>query len=392
MNGMVADPIDVLLKFRIPHSTFRISMQHLYLHVPFCSRRCSYCDFAIAVRREVPAGEYVEAIRRELDLLGRGKGDEGRVGPLETIYLGGGTPSKLPADAVNALLRTLSSYASFSTTLEVTLEANPEEVTPESAAAWQKAGINRVSLGAQTFDDTVLRWMHRTHDAASIGQAVRLLRQAGIDNISLDLIFALPETLHRDWGRDLDQLVTLHPSHVSIYGLTVEPRTPLARWISRGATVPSDDDRYADEYLTAHERLGAAGYQFYEVSNASLPGLESRHNSAYWTGAPYLGLGPSAHSFDGRARRWNLPAWEAYRRAISEGRSAIESEEILTDEQRRLEALYLGLRTRTGISLTASTALTALTARGWLLHRDSRVACTPEGWLRLDDLVKLLAD
>ena len=374
---------------RTPHSTlvsYISHVHHLYLHVPFCSRRCSYCDFAIAVRREVPAGEYVGSITTELRLVGEG------MGPLETIYFGGGTPSKLPAEAINALLHTILSYGSSSTSFEVTLEANPEDVTSTSAAAWRNAGVNRVSLGAQSFDDSVLAWMHRTHDAASIAQAVRMLRQAEIDNISLDLIFALPEELHRDWGRDLEQAVSLHPTHLSLYGLTVEPRTPLARWVSRGATVPPDDDRYADEYLTAHERLGAAGYQFYEVSNASLPGFESRHNSAYWTGAPYLGLGPSAHSFDGRARRWNLSAWEAYRSAISEGRSPIESQEILTDEQRRLEALYLGLRTRTGISLTASTALTALTARGWLLHRDSHVACTPEGWLRLDDLVKLLAD
>jgi oxygen-independent coproporphyrinogen-3 oxidase len=172
----------------------------------------------------------------------------------------------------------------------------------------------------------------------------------------------------------------------------VEPRTPLARWVSRGATVPSNDDRYADEYLLAHERLGARGYQFYEVSNAALPGFESRHNSAYWTGRPYLGLGPSAHSFDGRARRWNLSAWEAYRRAVTEGRSPVESEEILTEEQRELEAIYLGLRTRDGLSLTAldrpGPPLPDLSA--WLETSGSRIRCTTEGWLRLDSLVSAL--
>ncbi|HEY6808754.1 MAG TPA: hypothetical protein VI160_08190, partial [Gemmatimonadales bacterium] len=198
--------------------------------------------------------------------------------------------------------------------------------------------------------------------------------------------------------RDLDQLVTLHPSHVSVYGLTVEPRTPLARWVSRGATVPSDDERYADEYLLAHERLGAAGYQFYEVSNASLPGFESRHNSAYWTGAPYRGLGPAAHSFDGRTRRWNLSAWEAYRAALADGKSPVEAEETLSDEQRHIERLYLGLRTSRGIpisdlALHSPTArppdrLTAWTSAGWAEASGDRVRLRPEGWLLLDALVR----
>src|SRR6266852_349776 len=197
---------------------------------------------------------------------------------------------------------------------EVTLEANPEDVTPDAAHAWASAGINRVSLGAQSFDDRVLQWMHRSHDAARIGAAVHALRGAGIENISLDLIFALPDDLRRDWERDLDLALALRPNHLSLYGLTVEPRTPLDRWISRGATHAPDDERYAEEYLFAHSRLMADGYHFYEVSNASLPGFRSQHNSAYWSGQPYVGLGPAAHSFDGTTRRWNLRAWEAYRR------------------------------------------------------------------------------
>src|SRR5205814_834371 len=157
-------------------------------------------------------------------------------------------------------------------------------------------GINRVSLGAQSFDDRVLQWMHRSHDAARIAAAVRTLRDTGVDNISLDLIFALPTMLERDWARDLEQALALRPDHLSLYGLTVEERTPLARWISRGAAAPPDDDRYADEYLLAHSRLAACGYRFYEVSNAARDGRRSRHNSAYWSGRPYRGLGPAAHS------------------------------------------------------------------------------------------------
>ncbi|HEX9611171.1 MAG TPA: radical SAM family heme chaperone HemW [Gemmatimonadales bacterium] len=365
-------------------------MRHLYLHVPFCVRRCSYCDFSIAVRKRIPAGEYVNAVLQEFVRRGEQEGS------LETLYLGGGTPSLLPPEAMQTLLNELAlkfriPHSAFRT-MEVTLEANPEDVTAASVRTWRAAGVNRVSLGAQSFDDRVLQWMHRSHDAARIGAAVQALRGAGIDNISLDLIFALPSALERDWARDLDMACALLPTHLSLYGLTVEPRTPLDRWISRGAVRVPDDSRYADEYLLAHARLRMAGYEFYEVSNAALVGYRSKHNSAYWSGGPYLGLGPAAHSFDGRVRRWNVSAWEAYRRAISEGRSPIESEEVLTGEQRELEGLYLALRTAEGVSLSACPPdrLPAWVAAGWVVLDGGRVRCTPEGWLRLDELVAKL--
>src|SRR5437870_3498010 len=371
-------------------------MPHLYLHVPFCRRRCTYCDFAIAVRKRIPAREYVDAVLQELKLLGRTdpgrKPGETKDFGLETIYLGGGTPSLLPPEAISALLTSL--LDAFRVTpsrdaLEVTLEANPEDVTPETARAWRRAGVNRVSLGAQSFDDGVLQWMHRSHDSARIGEAVGGLRAAGFDNISLDLIFALPAELERDWARDLDLACSLLPAHLSLYGLTVAERTPLARWISRGATSAPDDERYAAEYVLAHRHLAACGYEFYEVSNAARDGHRSRHNSAYWSGRAYVGLGPAAHSFDGRARRWNTAAWEAYRRALAAGRSPVDSEEVLTDEQRELERVYLSLRTDTGVSLSAYPAnrLTAWVSAGWATIAGGYVRLTPEGWLRLDALV-----
>src|SRR5437867_6764347 len=370
-------------------------MPHLYLHVPFCARRCSYCDFSIAVRKRVPAGEYVAAIEGELSTLVQ-RGDVASGDVFDTIYLGGGTPSLLPPDAISQLLDAIRDklripHSEFRTDLEVTLEANPEDVTPDNAVAWRRAGVNRVSLGAQSFDDGVLRWMHRSHDAARIGDAVGMLRRAGIANVSLDLIFALPAELGRDWGRDLDHALALEPSHLSLYGLTVEQRTPLARWISRGAATAPDDERYAAEYLQAHLRLTTYGYRFYEVSNAARDGWRSRHNAAYWSGRPYLGCGPAAHSFDGRVRRWNLAAWEAYRRAVAAGRSPVESEEALSDEQRELERVYLSLRTAEGLHLTAPyrllPSLPVWVDRGWVEVRGERLVCTPEGWLRLDALV-----
>jgi len=358
---------------------------HLYLHVPFCQRRCSYCDFSIAVRKRIPVREYVDVVLQEA-------GQVGQAG-FETIYFGGGTPSLLPPAGIATLLEKLRPRTTHDvrrTVAEVTLEANPEDVTPENAKGWRAAGVNRVSLGAQSFDDVVLKWMHRSHGAARIGAAVHALRGAGIENISLDLIFALPDELGRDWERDLDMALALRPTHLSLYGLTVEPRTPLDRWISRGATQAPADERYAEEYLTAHGRLTAGGFSFYEVSNAARDGYRSRHNSAYWSGKPYVGLGPAAHSFDGRTRRWNLRAWEAYRRAIAEGRSAIESEETLTDEQRELEAIYLGLRTTEGIPFSALRRLPA-SFGAWVFEESGTLKCTPEGWLRLDSLVNDLA-
>ncbi len=364
-------------------------MRHVYLHIPFCRRRCSYCDFSIAVRKRIPAREYVTAVLGELDLV---RAADPGAGDLETLYLGGGTPSLLPPDALKTLLTSLRDAFHVTTSrddVEVTLEANPEDVTPDNARAWRESGVNRVSLGAQSFDDRVLKWMHRPHDAARIGHAVRALRGAGIDNISLDLIFGLPAELERDWERDLERALSLLPSHLSLYGLTVEERTPLARWVSRGATAAPNDDRYAEEYLLAHRRLAASGYEFYEVSNAARDGHRSRHNSAYWSGRAYVGLGPAAHSFDGRARRWNTAAWDAYRRALAAGRSPVDSEEVLTDEQRELERVYLSLRTDTGVSLSAhpTNRLTAWVSAGWATVAGGYVRLTPEGWLRLDALV-----
>ena len=375
-------------------------MPHLYLHVPFCVRRCSYCDFSIAVRKRIPAREYVDAVLRELEQVR--SADPGAVprGALETLYLGGGTPSLLPPDALATLVTSL--LDAFGATpsrdaVEVTAEANPEDVTPAHATAWRRAGVNRVSLGAQSFDDNVLTWMHRSHDAARIGAAVHALRGAGIENVSLDLIFALPAELQRNWERDLELALSLDPDHLSLYGLTVEERTPLARWISRGAVVPPDDDRYAEEYLLAHVRLAASGYRFYEVSNACRDERRSRHNSAYWSGRPYLGLGPAAHSYDGRARRWNVAAWPAYARAVAAGRSPVESREVLTPEQRELERVYLALRTDAGLPVTAlhrppppSTA--RWLEQGWAELRGERLVCTPQGWLRLDSLVRDLTE
>ncbi len=364
---------------------------HVYVHVPFCARRCSYCDFAIAVRAETPDHEYVDAVRREWRMR-RDELAPPASGPIATLYFGGGTPSRLAPDSLGDLIATIATDQPLAPSAEVTLEANPDDVTASRAAAWRRAGVNRVSLGVQSHDPGVLRWMHRTHRAEQVPVAVASLREAGITNLSMDLIFGLPDAVPRDWRRDLDLTLQLEPQHLSAYGLTVEAGTPLGRWTVRGESIPVGDERYAAEYLAWHHALDEAGLRHYEVSNASLPGFESRHNSAYWSGADYLGFGPSAHSHVGAKRSWNLRNWVEYRHRLVAGSSPQEGCERLEPAQSALEQRYLGLRTRTGLP----TGLVSPETRAqWLEHRwaeqsGDRIRLTPEGWLRLDALVAAL--
>jgi oxygen-independent coproporphyrinogen-3 oxidase len=374
--------------FRYP----QVSAVHVYIHVPFCARKCSYCDFAIAVRRQVPSREFAALIIGEWRELAH-RQPWATLGPIETIYFGGGTPSRLAPDAINQILAAIRSDHPVAGDAEITLEANPEDVTDQIAAAWRLAGINRLSLGVQSFDPVVLQWMHRTHGPDAPARAVPELRAAGFANISVDLIYAAPEHLARDWSGDLDQALALTPDHVSLYGLTVEQKTPLGRWVERGTAVPAGESRAADEYLAAHQRLRAAGFHHYEVSNAARPGFESRHNRAYWRRASYLGLGPSAHSAHGADRWWNHREWEEYRRARAEGLSAVAGGEVLSPAQVRLEEVYLALRTDTG--LAASSLPVAEVDRwvsaGWASRVGSQAILAPEGWLRLDALVSRVA-
>ncbi len=360
---------------------------HLYLHVPFCARRCSYCDFAIAVRRDTPSAEYADRVLAEWREW-RGHPRWAGTREIATVYFGGGTPSRLEPGAIGRIMERIHADLPIAPDAEVTLEANPEDVTRDSSRAWHRAGINRVSLGVQSFDPAVLGWMHRTHTAAQVPEAVAVLRDAGLTDLSLDLIYALPANLERDWAADLAQILALNPPHLSLYGLTVETHTPLGRWVDRGQASPAPDERYAEEFLLAHATLCGAGYRHYEVSNYGLPGREARHNSAYWRRAPYLGLGPSAHSATGDLRWWNLRDWAAWSRAVAAGESAVAGEERLDPTSERLEDLYLGLRTDAGVPLdwVESERRHAWREAGWAIEEEGRLVLTAEGWLRLDSL------
>ena len=361
--------------------------RHVYVHVPFCARRCSYCDFAIAVRSRVPTDEYVQALVRELELRSLGTDT-----PVDTIYLGGGTPSRLGPDGVAQVIDVVSRRFPPAPGAEITIEANPDDVSAESITAWQRAGVNRVSLGVQSFDDSVLAWMHRTHDAERAATAARALADGGIVNWSLDLIFALPDALGRDWKRDVDRAVALEPPHISLYGLTVEAHTPIAHWRERGDAVEGTEDAYETEYLHADRALTAAGYVHYEVSNFGRPSRFSRHNRGYWTGASYVGLGPAAHGFDGITRRWNEREYAAWLSRISEQSDPIGGFETLSEENRVAERVYLGLRTSDGLALAPEELahVGPWVDAGWASVSGGTLRLSPTGWLRLDSLAASL--
>lgn len=364
---------------------------HLYIHVPFCARRCSYCDFAIAVRRNAPETAFVNAVLQEWNGWQAHPWWEASP-PITSIYFGGGTPSRLSPSALGAMLSRIRGDRQVASDAEVSLEANPDDVTEAAAEAWLALGINRVSLGAQSFSPEALAWMHRTHAAEQIGGAAGALRMAGFQNWSLDLIYALPDSIPRDWPADLSRALALEPKHLSLYALTVEQGTPLGRWTARGEALPAPEERAAGEFLFAHQLLDDAGFEHYEVSNWAHPGFRSRHNSAYWLRRPFIGLGPSAHSGKGPVRCWNVREWEEYRRRAESGQSVRADLETLSATQIALEELYLGLRTAEGVpsALVPASLSSRWLESGWAEESADRIALTPEGWLRLDALVASL--
>lgn len=371
-------------------------VESVYVHAPFCARRCGYCDFAVTVRATGDTDAWLAAIRAELGLLDA----EGlcELAPtLATLYVGGGTPSLLGADAMDGLASAIGADRLRAPELEWTAEANPESFTEAIAAGWRRAGVNRLSLGAQSFDDRVLRWMGRLHGADGPARAVRAARDVGLASISVDLIFALPEGVERDWRADLEHVLRLDVPHVSLYGLTIEAGTPLGRRAEEGRVHAASDERYRDEYLLAVELLTGAGYEHYEVSNFARPGHRSRHNTVYWAGDPYLGLGNGAHSYAPPVRRWNVRSWESYREAVAGGRLPEAEREEPVGEALELERIWLGLRADDGVSVPSErTRGRALVEgwkhRGWARLDGSRVRLTAEGWLLLDELAVSLQE
>jgi oxygen-independent coproporphyrinogen-3 oxidase len=332
---------------------------------------------------------WAQALAAELALLG--PADALLADRFETVYVGGGTPSLLGPTAMRSLARVLGQDRFSGPDLEWTAEANPESFTPELGSAWRDAGVNRLSLGVQSFHEPTLRWMGRLHGADGAVRAMRDAKAVGLANVSIDLVFGLPASLERPWGADLDRALDLDVPHVSLYGLSVEPGTPLGRAVAEGREPAVDDERYRDEFLEAADRLARAGYEHYEVSNFARPGYASRHNAVYWDGRPYLGLGNGAHSYVHPVRRWNVRDWGAYAQRVRDGESPEEGRESIDATAESLERIWLALRTREGLVLgglteEARSLVSRWEGAGLAQVSADRARLTPEGWLLLDRL------
>lgn len=322
-------------------------MAGLYIHIPFCRQACHYCDFHFSVNLETKA-KLVDALIREMDLNKNYLGQE----TIETIYFGGGTPSLLEENELQAIFDQIYKQFNISNTAEITLEANPDDLTTEKITSLLKLPVNRLSIGIQSFFDEDLQWMNRAHNSLQALQAVRSVQDAGFNNISIDLIYGLPESTIMAWDNNIDKALALDVQHISCYCLTVEPRTALAHFIATKKIKPADEETAAMQFEKLMLRMQESNWLQYEISNFACNEKHiSRHNAAYWQGKKYLGTGPAAHSFNGTTRQWNVSNNQQYIRAIDIGVVPFEMES-LNATQRINEKIMTQLRTSWGLNLT----------------------------------------
>ncbi len=357
---------------------------HLYIHIPFCKQACHYCDFHFSTTT-TNKGAVVEAIAREIVLRKSYLPD----GDMETIYFGGGTPSMLDEPELDFLLETIHKHFRVAAGAEITLEANPDDLNAASLKMFSQAGINRLSIGIQSFHEPHLRFMNRAHSAVEAEQCVRLAQQAGIDNISIDLIYAIPAENHDILLRDLSKAFTLNVPHISAYCLTIEPQTAFGSWLKKKKIKPIEEEYAAQQFEILVSSLRENGYEQYEISNFARNGLYSNHNSSYWKQHPYLGVGPSAHSYNGTSREYNISNNAKYLEAIQ--KDVIPSTiETLSAADQTNEYLLTGLRTKWGVELQKLETLSAgefgVQAKGEL-ERMVR-----KGWIREDSGILVLTE
>ena len=322
-------------------------MAGIYIHIPFCKTRCIYCDFYSTTRSELKS-QYIRALCREL--TERKEYLKGEA--VETIYFGGGTPSQLSEEDFKEVFKTIEQVYGMREATEITLEANPDDLTEEYIGMLHTLPFNRISMGIQTFDDATLHLLNRRHNATQAIEAVKRCRQAGFQNISIDLIYGLPGETEQRWAQDLQQAVSLDVEHISAYHLIYEEGTPLYKMLQQHSVSQVDEDSSLNFFSTLIDTLSAAGYEHYEISNFCKPGMYSRHNTSYWQGICYLGCGPSSRSFNGDSREWNVASLNQYLSSIEQGQRQHETEQLNT-QTRYNEYIITGLRTMWGISTEA---------------------------------------
>ncbi len=359
----------------------------LYIHVPFCRTKCRYCDFYSIPSLDL-AADWLKALEKEalfyLDRFVR----------FDSLYLGGGTPTVLDNPQLSKLMTCLYRHFNFSEQTEITIEANPNDLTLEKLVLLKGLGVNRISLGAQSFDDNELTFLGRGHRALQTARALDLIRNSGFQNVGLDLIYGLAGQTEAGWLKTLEEAVTYTPDHCSCYQLTLGKTTPLGKLEAQGGIRPLTEEKARRFFLLTSQFLEDHGYIHYEISNfADTEKVFSRHNQKYWTHIPYLGLGPSAHSFQDNCRWWNGRSVEQYCRLLEEGKPPVAGRETLSEEQMQLERLALLLRTKRGIAIEdlkcyskSETVLEALVGNGYVNLISGRVVPTREGFLIADRL------
>lgn len=368
----------------------------VYVHVPFCMRRCGYCAFAtvaVGARLDPDAADrFVDTLEREIDL--RVSATTAELTPLETVYLGGGTPTMLSPAALGRVVSSLRDRVGLAPDVEITVEANPDGLAEGQLAAMREAGVTRVSFGLQSVRRHVLDLLDRTHDPDQALAAVQAARTAGFEHVSLDLIHGTPGERDDDWAATVGAAATSGADHVSAYALTVEAGTKLAARVRRGELAEPSGDDAARRYRMADERLGAAGFDWYELSNwAREPAARSRHNLLYWRNEDWWGLGPSAHSHLGGRRWWNHRSLERWAAAVAREELPVADEELLDDQQRRLEAVLLGVRLADGLRselVPEPAAVDPLVLQGLLERNDDRLVLTMDGRLLADLVIRRL--
>jgi len=368
-------------------------MNGLYLHIPYCRKRCTYCDFHFSTTFESYRVQLQNALIQELEIR-----SQSHQIPLQTIYFGGGTPSILHRAELEQLFATIRKHYVVFDDCEITFEVNPEDINEQHLKLWKDVGINRLSIGLQTFSNENLSWMNRAHNVQQGLTGVTLAQQMGFDNISIDLIYGLPDQSLTDWSAALDQVFKLNIQHLSAYCLTIEPKTALQHLVRKKALQPANEQLQSDQFLTLLEYAKQEGFVHYEISNFSKPGFHSKHNSAYWRFEPYIGIGPSAHSFNGQARRWNVANNSAYIKGVGQNEDWYQTE-ILTANERRNEQILLGLRTIWGLDLSKfeanwtqkeSAQIEEFARLNWLLINEKRMVLTEEGKLHADGIAAAL--
>ena len=320
-------------------------MAGLYIHIPFCKQRCNYCAFYSSTLYNMRE-EYVAALTKELLL----RKDYAHGKAIETIYFGGGTPSTLGIEQLQRICSTIYSAYPVANSPEVTIECNPDDLTPEFIEALRPLPFNRISMGVQSFNDAQLRRLGRRHTAEGARTAVGNARKAGYTNISIDLMFALPGSTPQQWQEDLDNAIALRPQHLSAYNLMYEEGTPLYRALCNGSITELSEEENLEQFRMLIESMKKAGYRHYEISNFALPGYESRHNSSYWNDTPYIGCGAAAHSYNGTEREWNIADIKEYIKGIESGNRKFEIEH-LSEEERYNDTILTRLRTAEGLPL-----------------------------------------